>query len=609
MSTLFLDSSETDSANAALAADTIATVAAPTAYGLGLSENSSGTGALFEASSTLDSFTIGSAPDSTSVDPWLYSFSEPAIAANTPTHPQSATTPDTDELTGLRTAEFSTSSNNTNTANTLSGSLDYNDQAGWNQAYSYAYQDDYLLSGLDNQTVQINLDSSEFDAYLELLDANTGTILATDDDSGGGSNAQLNFTAQAGGQYLIRATSFYAYEVGSYSLSAYIGDNNSPNPPTPPAGSNSFDSTYGYGLVDAAAAVAAGLGRSRFTDVANNDSWDNDLIAAPEAWAQDYIGQGVTVAVIDSGVDIYHEDLRNNIWTNTNEIAGNGVDDDNNGYIDDIYGWNFAQGQYNNDVRPGGTDEASQSHGTHVAGTIAAANNGMGMTGVAYGANIMALRLGDSVGGSFINGGDLSEAIRYAVNNGASVINMSLGWSDPDGRIREALAYAASNNVIAVIASGNSAESSPASPASYATDYGISVGAVDAAGNIAEFSNRAGGDSRMQHVMAPGKAILSTLPNNGYGYSNGTSMAAPHVAGVVALMLSANPNLTHDQVRAILTGTAVASTGGMSAIANNFHDSSDSSQVAATESDWLLPDWNSLDTEIPNFAWTLPEYA
>ena len=160
------------------------------------------------------------------------------------------------------------------------------------------------------------------------------------------------------------------------------------------------------------------------------------------------------VAVIDSGVDINHADLRDSIWVNTNEIAGDGVDNDGNGYIDDIHDWNFNRLEYNNDVRPGSNDPG-QSHGTHAAGTIAAANDGIGMTGVAHGANIMAIRMGETIGNSIINAGDLSEAIHYAVDNGADVINMGLSWSDSSGRIRDALGYAVSQNVITVSSSGN----------------------------------------------------------------------------------------------------------------------------------------------------------
>jgi len=166
-----------------------------------------------------------------------------------------------------------------------------------------------------------------------------------------------------------------------------------------------------------------------FADVPNlgGNNWGNDMVNAPEAWARGYTGQGVTVAVIDSGVDISHQDLSNNIWRNTGEIASNGIDDDGNGYTDDVYGWNFGIGQNNNNVLPG-TTSSGQGHGTHVAGTIAAANNGIGMTGVAYNSRIMAIRMGDvDSQGRFTNGGNLAQAIRYAVDNGARVINMSLG--------------------------------------------------------------------------------------------------------------------------------------------------------------------------------------
>jgi trimeric autotransporter adhesin len=316
-----------------------------------------------------------------------------------------------------------------------------------------------------------------------------------------------------------------------------------------------FNSTYGYGLVDAGLAVAKALGlRTRLPNVATtgSNSWSNDMVNAGAAWAKGFTGQGVTVAVIDSGVDINHKDLRDNIWYNSGEIAGNGIDDDGNGYVDDVNGWNFDLN--NNNV----TD--SSSHGTHVAGTIAASNNGFGITGVAYDSKIMPIRLTDNQDKW---NGRLDKAIRYAVDNGARVINMSLSYPDdgiPNG-LRDAIAYAANQNVIVVSAAGNQKLSLPRSPARFATEYGFSVGAVDSNQVIAEFSNLAGNDSQMHHVMAPGKDIFSTLPgNDAYGLKNGTSMATPHVAGVVALMLSANPYLTHTQVRQILTETTTAIT-------------------------------------------------
>ena len=163
--------------------------------------------------------------------------------------------------------------------------------------------------------------------------------------------------------------------------------------------------------------------------------------------------------------------------------------------------------------------------------------------------------MGDIFNGFFLNPGSLSEAIRYAVDNGADVINLSLGWLDSP-ELGDAFAYAAANNVITVTAAGNSANPNPGDPASYATLYGVSVGSVDRNTILSPSSNLAGFDASLQHVVAPGVNILSTTPNNNFEIKGGTSMAAPHVAGVIALMLEANPNLTHDQVREILTSSA-----------------------------------------------------
>ncbi len=359
-----------------------------------------------------------------------------------------------------------------------------------------------------------------------------------------------------------------------------------------------FNSTSGYGLVNAAAAVASATGQATFADVPDlgGNSWGNDLVKAPEAWAKGYTGKGIVVAVIDSGVDIEHEDLKDNIWQNPGEIPGNGIDDDKNGKIDDINGWNFGGTRTNtggdNDVRPGTTDPG-QDHGTHVAGTIAAAKNNLGISGVAYDAKIMPIRLGDiktdlTTGkGLYSNYGNLADAIKYAVKNGANVINMSLGWSISDD-VKAAIADAASKNVVVVSSAGNGDDQgkglpSPAFPASSAKQYGIAVGAVNINKRIAAFSNLAGSDNNMAYVVAPGAGrledeqnqkskipgsdIYSTLPNNKYGFKGGTSMAAPHVAGVAALMLSANPNLTAEQVRQILTDSATALTNNVPVVA------------------------------------------
>jgi len=282
-----------------------------------------------------------------------------------------------------------------------------------------------------------------------------------------------------------------------------------------------------------------------------------DLLQVPEVWAQGFTGQGVTVAVVDSGLDSSHPELQDRLWINADEIPGDGIDNDQNGYIDDINGWNFGRDQFNNQIGPG-TDSPFQGHGTHVAGIIAGARDNRGNTGVAYDAQIMPLRLGDTNdAGAFLNPGNLPNAVRYAVDNGADVVNLSLGWSDSPA-LRSALQYAADNNVVVVSASGNNGLSNPVSPARYAVNWGLSAGAVTRTGQLAAFSNGAGYNSSIRHVVAPGIRIVSAEPGGGYQTRSGTSMAAPYISGVVALMLSANPDLTQAQVRDILAATATA---------------------------------------------------
>ncbi|MBD2437599.1 S8 family serine peptidase [Nostoc sp. FACHB-110] len=310
---------------------------------------------------------------------------------------------------------------------------------------------------------------------------------------------------------------------------------------------NSFRTSNGYGLINAAAAVAQALGQTTFADVPalGGNNWGADLIKAPEVWAKGYTGQGITVAVVDSGVDRNHSDLSQNIWKNTKEIAGNGKDDDGNGYIDDVYGWNFVNNN-NNTLDNNG-------HGTHVAGTIAGVKNSFGVTGIAYNAKIMPVKvLTDNASGSDIA---IAKGIRYAADNGANVINLSLGKEQSSSDVQSAIQYASSKGAIVVMATGNASQSIPYYPARYAKTWGLAVGAVDKSGNMASWSNLAGNEL-ISYVTAPGVGIYSTLPGNQYGSKNGTSMATPHVAGVVALMLSANKSLTEAQIRKIVTATS-----------------------------------------------------
>jgi Subtilase family len=459
----------------------------------------------------------------------------------------------TDGLTGLQEHTIGVNSvTDYRTHNTVQGRLDYTDSL--NPTRAGRYRDDYLLNSARGGQIRLNLDSAQFDTYLQIVNATTGSVITFDDDSGPSTNSQLTFTAQAGVNYLVRATSFWQYETGNYSLTAT-------QLTTPPPASG-FSPIWGYGAVDAAAAVARAINAPRFANVPNlgGNNWSNDMVNAPEAWARGYTGRGVVVAVVDTGVDYTHQDLDGQMWRNTREIAGNGRDDDGNGYIDDVMGWDF----FSNDNNPMDiTSATNMGHGTHVAGTIAAENNGMGITGVAYNARIMAVRALGSSGSGSVTG--IAQGIRYAADNGADVINLSLGGgysTDIDTAVR----YASSRGAVVVMAAGNDGLSQPGSPARMATSVGIAVGAIDRNWNMASFSNRAG-NTVMDYVVAPGVGILSTVPGNRYTSMNGTSMATPHVAGVVALMLSANPNLTPNQVEQIITQSAMrSSTQAMGAL-------------------------------------------
>jgi len=285
--------------------------------------------------------------------------------------------------------------------------------------------------------------------------------------------------------------------------------------------------------------------------------WGLNKIQAPDAWQAGYTGQGVVVAVVDTGVSYTHADLAGKVWTNTAEVAGNGVDDDRNGYVDDIYGYDF--------VNKDGYALDDNGHGTHVSGIIAGLRNGTGVTGVAYGATIMPVKVLASTGtGSFTN---VAAGIMYAVNNGADVINLSLGaWGAVSSTVTSAITYAISHGVVVCMASGNDAKPTPAYPAILAqTAGGIAVGAVNSSTVVASFSDGAGTTTPYDYVEAPGVTIYSTYLNGGYASMSGTSMATPYTAGAAALLLSAQPNFASnwstEQLEAIVTSTAISMGG------------------------------------------------
>ena len=411
-----------------------------------------------------------------------------------------------------------------------SSTTSYTDWVGSTDTNDY-----YRFTLANSGNFNLGLTGMTADADVQLLNS-SGSVIAS---SVRGGTASESITSQlSAGTYYIRV---YPY-TGDTNYNLAVSATTATVTP-------GYSAISGYGLVNAAKAVAGALNQSPFANVptfGGANDWGVNLVNAPEAWARGYTGQGVVVAVLDTGVDRNHADLAGNIWTNAGEIANDGLDNDGNGYVDDVYGWNFANG--NNNTLDG------NRHGTHVAGTIAAANNGFGATGVAYNSRIMPVKvLSDSGSGSYSG---VAQGIRYAVDNGADVINMSLGGGSTDSAVQSALQYASSRGVIVVMAAGNAGAAQPGYPASSATSWGLAVGAVDSSNQMASFSNRAGSNSSMRYVTAPGVQVYSTLPNGGYGFLSGTSMAAPHVAGVVALMLSANPNLTDAQVRQIITDTA-----------------------------------------------------
>ncbi|WP_233256491.1 S8 family peptidase, partial [Microcystis sp. 0824] len=263
----------------------------------------------------------------------------------------------------------------------------------------------------------------------------------------------------------------------------------------------------------------------------------------------------LVIGVIDTGVDYNHQDLVGNIWTNPGEIAGDGIDNDGNGYIDDIRGWDFAY----NDNNPSDVN----GHGTHVSGTIAGkGNNGVGVTGVAWNAKIMPLKfLNDQGSGSTSNA---ILAINYATAKGVKLTNNSWGGGGYSQALYDAINAAGQAGALFIAAAGNDAkntDTSPSYPASYNLANIISVASTTRTDALSSFSNYG---LTSVDLGAPGSEIYSTTPNNTYSTYSGTSMASPHVAGAAALLWSQNPTWTAQQVKDALmnTGDPLASLAG-----------------------------------------------
>ena len=271
-------------------------------------------------------------------------------------------------------------------------------------------------------------------------------------------------------------------------------------------------------------------------------------IDAARAWGVTTGSSNVIVAVIDTGIRYTHRDLSSRMWRNPGEIAGNGVDDDNDGFVDNIYGMDA----FNRDGDP--MDD--HSHGTHCAGTIgASANDGYEHVGVAWNVRLMACKFLSAEGSGYLS--DAVKCIDWAVSKGAKVLSNSWGGGGYSQTMYDSIARAKNSGVLFIAAAGNSAsdnDTTPAYPASYALENVISVAAVDLEGRRAWWSNYG---RNTVHLGAPGVGIYSTVADadDAYAIYSGTSMATPHVAGVAALLLSHRPSSTIEDLRARLINT------------------------------------------------------
>jgi serine protease len=302
-----------------------------------------------------------------------------------------------------------------------------------------------------------------------------------------------------------------------------------------------------------------------------DDMWGLKKLQPETAW-DITTGANVVVAIVDTGVDNTHPDLAANIWTNTDEVAGNGVDDDGNGFIDDTWGWNFISD--NNAPIDG------NGHGTFCAGEIAAiGNNGIGIIGVAPSAKIMPVKAFDDSGSGSSDGA--AAGIRYAADNGADVISNSYGCSSPcpsNPLEEDAVKYAHDLGVVVVFAAGNSRDDvtqySPQNQSNYVItvagstelDTRISFSTI---GSLIAVAAPAGSEDDYSSSNYPGRSILSlragttdlfedgqSIVGDKYYRAWGTSMSAPYVAGVAALVLANHPEFTPDDIKQVLQVSA-----------------------------------------------------
>jgi len=375
------------------------------------------------------------------------------------------------------------------------------------------------------------------DPYLTLYDPNGFFSRMNDDHNSSTRDSKIvGFEATQSGLHYLDVNSYRELYAGTYILSATESY-------SPPSG---FSLEDGYGLINAEAAFEKQFNINLpTTTLPGDDQWALNNINIPAVWEPSgsfsgATGSGTTVAVIDTGIDYSHNEFKDRI----------------------VEGYDFV----NND----NIAEDLNNHGTHVAAIIAGENDGFGITGAAYGANIMPVKVLGADGTGYTS--DIIAGINFAASRNVDVINLSLGGGVNSQAMQNAIANASNLGVTVVMAAGNNGGASPANPASNAANYGLAVGAVNQSGNLTGFSNRSG--PSINYVTAPGEGIKSAIAgNDGYSYEtySGTSMATPFVAGLAALLIDYDTSLTPDQIVSLLTSTAENSTSsGTSQNANNY---------------------------------------